>query len=172
MITIDNSFLVDRPAGDVYGVFSQIVNIAWAFPTVREVNVVDDDHVSVSVVIKMGLMSLDNNVSLEITERKPPTRLVAEGIALAGKGLAAVAKMADKDGRTHISMILDLDDLGADQCRIRYKLLADAQGNLKRVYDAVIKGQRAKLESEFIKNVAKILGAPIIEEKQAVKAAA
>jgi len=171
VITIDNSFLVDRPSGDVYDVFSQIVNIAWAFPTVREVNVVDDDHVNVSVVIKMGLMSLDNNVSLEITERKRPTRLVAEGIALAGKGLAAVARMADKEGRTHISMILDLDDLGSGRCRIRYKLLADAQGNLKRVYDAVIKGQRAKLESEFIKNVAKILGTPIIEEKAAAKAA-
>jgi len=172
VITIDNSFLVDRPATDVYDVFTQIVNIAWAFPTVKEVNVIDDDHVSVAVVIKMGLMPLDNNVALEVTERTRPTRLVAEGVATAGKGLAAVAKMADKEGRTHISMVLDLDDLGPTRCRIRYKLLADAHGNLKRVYDAVIKGQRAKLESEFIKNVSKILGTPIIEEKAMTKVAA
>ncbi|MBI2959357.1 MAG: SRPBCC family protein [Betaproteobacteria bacterium] len=170
MITIDNSFLVDRPASDVYDVFSQIVNIAWAFPTVREVNVVDDDHVSIGVVIKMGLLSLDNNITLEVTERMRPSRLVAEGVALAGKGLAAVAKMADKEGRTHISMILELEELGPAQSRIRYQLLADAHGNLKRVYDAVIKGQRAKLEREFIKNVAKILGTPIIEEKVAAAA--
>ncbi len=171
MITIDNSFLVDRPAADVYDVFTQIVNIAWAFPTVKEVNVVDDDHVNVGVVIKLGLMSLDNNVSLEVTERTRPTRLVAEGLALAGKGLAAVAKLADKEGRTHITMVLDIENLEPSKCRIRYKLLADAHGNLKRVYDAVIKGQRAKLETEFIKNVAKILGTPILEEKGAAKAA-
>ncbi len=170
MITIDNSFLVDRPAADVYDVFTQIVNIAWAFPTVKEVNVVDDDHVNVGVVIKLGLMSLDNNVSLEVTERTRPTRLIAEGVALAGKGLAAVAKLADREGKTHITMVLDIENLEATKSRIRYKLLADAQGNLKRVYDAVIKGQRAKLESEFIKNVAKILGTPIIEEKGAAKA--
>ncbi len=170
MITIDNSFLVDRPAADVYDVFTQIVNIAWAFPTVREVNVVDDDHVNVGVVIKLGLMSLDNNVSLEVTERTRPTRLIAEGVALAGKGLAAVAKLADKEGRTHITMVLDIENIEAAKCRIRYKLLADAHGNLKRVYDAVIKGQRAKLETEFIKNVAKILGTPIVEEKGAAKA--
>ncbi len=170
MITIDNSFLVDRPAKDVYDVFTQIVNIAWAFPTVKEVNVVDDDHVNVGVVIKLGLMSLDNNVSLEVTERTSPKRLVAEGVALAGKGLAAVAKLADREGKTHITMVLDIEDLETTKSRIRYKLLADAQGNLKRVYDAVIKGQRAKLESEFIKNVAKILGTPIIEEKGAAKA--
>ena len=170
MITIDNSFLVDRAAADVYDVFTQIVNIAWAFPTVKDVNVVDDDHVNVGVVIKLGLMSLDNNVSLEVTERTRPTRLIAQGVALAGKGLAAVAKLADKEGRTHITMVLDIENLEATKTRIRYKLLADAQGNLKRVYDAVIKGQRAKLESEFIKNVAKILGTPIIEEKGAAKA--
>ena len=105
-----------------------------------------------------------------MTERTRPKRLVAEGVATAGKGLAAVAKMADKEGRTHISMVLDLDDLGPQKSRIRYKLLADAHGNLKRVYDAVIKGQRAKLESEFIKNVSKILGTPIIEEQGAAKA--
>jgi len=170
VITIDNSFLVDRAAADVYDVFTQIVNIAWAFPTVKDVNVVDDDHVNVGVVIKLGLMSLDNNVSLEVTERTRPTRLIAQGVALAGKGLAAVAKLADKEGRTHITMVLDIENLEATKTRIRYKLLADAQGNLKRVYDAVIKGQRAKLESEFIKNVAKILGTPIIEEKGAAKA--
>jgi hypothetical protein len=119
----------------------------------------------------MGLLSLDNNLALEVTGRMPPSRLVAEGVATPGKGLARAAKLADKEGKTGISMALDLDSISEHQSRIRYKILVDAQGNLKRVYDAVIKGQRAKLESGFIANVAKILGATMIEEKALEKAA-
>jgi carbon monoxide dehydrogenase subunit G len=165
VITIENSFVVDKSAAEVYGCFSQIENIAWAFPTVKRVEVIDEDHVNVGILLKMGLLSLDNNLALEVTGRMPPSRLVAEGVATPGKGLARAAKLADKEGKTGISMALDLDSISDHQSRIRYKILVDAQGNLKRVYDAVIKGQRAKLESGFIANVAKILGATMIEEK-------
>jgi carbon monoxide dehydrogenase subunit G len=171
VIIIENSFLVDRSAADVYGVFSQIENIAWAFPTVTRVDVVDDDHVNVGILLKMGLLSLDNNLTLEIQERIPPSKLVADGFAVPGKGLARAARLADKEGKTHISMVLNLDDLGESRSRIRYTIQVDAQGNLKRVYDAVIKGQRAKLEGGFIANVAKILGVPIIEETAITSAA-
>ena len=170
MITIENSFLVDKSAGDVYGLFSQIDKLAWAFPTVTRVDVIDKDRVNLGVLLKMGLLPLDNNLSLEVTERTAPKRLIAQGIAVPGKGLAGAARIADKEGMTKISMILDLEEVDTGKCRVRYKILADAQGNLKRIYDAIIKGQRAKLESEFIKNVAKILGAPIVEERGAAKA--
>jgi carbon monoxide dehydrogenase subunit G len=172
VITIENSFLVDRPADQVYDVFSQVANIAQAFPTVRRVEVIDDDHVSLGIVLKMGLLSLDSNLSVEVTERTRPLRLVAQGVAIPGKGLAAAARIVDREGLTHISMVLDLEDLGPEQCRIRYKLIADAHGNLKRVYTAVIKGQRAKLESEFIRNVATIMGAAITQEEGAAMSAA
>lgn len=170
MITIENSFLVDKSIDAVFGLFSQIDKLAWAFPTVSRVDVVDENHVNLGVLLKMGLLPLDNNLSLEITERTAPSKLVAEGVAVPGKGLAGAARIADKEGLTRISMILDLEVVGPEKSRVRYKILADAQGNLKRIYDAIIKGQRAKLESEFIKNVAKILGAPIVEEKGAAVA--
>jgi len=171
MITIENSYLVDKSTTDVYGLFSQIDKLAWAFPTTNRVEVIDDDHVSLGVLLKLGLLPLDNNLTLEVIERKPPSRLIAEGLAVPGKGLARVAKIADKDGLTKITMILDLEAVGLDKCRIYYKIMADAQGNLKRVYEAIIKGQRVKLESQFIKNVAELLGAPIAEENGIGKAA-
>lgn len=172
MITIENTFQVDKSAAEVYGVFTQIENIAWAFPTVRRVDVIDNDNVSVGILLKMGLLALDNNLTLEIQERTPNSRLVAGGFAVPGKGLARAARLADKEGKTHLSMVLDIEDLGPQKSRIHYNIQVDAQGNLKRVYDAVIKGQRVKLETGFIENVAKILGAPIIEEKQLEKEAA
>ena len=170
MITIENSFLVEKPIGEVFGLFSQIDKLAWAFPTVSRVEVIDETHVNLGVLLKMGLLPLDNNLSLEITEKTAPTRLIAQGVAVPGKGLAGAARIADKEGLTRIAMILDLEDLGPTKSRVRYKITADAHGNLKRIYDAIIKGQRAKLESGFIENVAKILGAPITEEKGAATA--
>jgi hypothetical protein len=46
-------------------------------------------------------------------------------------------------------------------------ITCDATGNLKRIYDAIIRGQRKKLESEFISNVGKILGGEVVEENPA-----
>lgn len=170
MITVENSFLADKSASEVYRVFSDVEAIARAFPTVTRIEVIDADHVNLGLLVKMGLLPLDNNVTLEVTERTEPKRLIAEGVALPGKGLASVARVADKGALTKLSLILELEELGPDKCRVYYKIQADAHGNLKRVYDAVIKGQRAKMESEFIKNVSQILGAPIVEEQGAAKA--
>lgn len=165
--TIENSFRVDKSAREVYGLFSHIDKLAWAFPTVNRVDVIDNDHVNLGVVLKLGLLPLDNNLSLEVTERTEPSRLVAEGSAIPGKGLAGAARIADKEALTRISLVLDLEELDTNKCRVRYKIIVDAHGNLKRIYDAIIKGQRAKLESEFIKNVSNILEAPIVEEREA-----
>ena len=170
MITVENSFLADKSAHEVYRVFSDVEAIARAFPTVTRIEVIDADHVNLGLLVKLGLLPLDNNVTLAVTERTEPKRLIAEGVALPGKGLASVARVADKGALTKLSLILELEELSPDKCRVYYKILADAHGNLKRVYDAVIKGQRAKMESEFIKNVSQILGAPIVEEKGAAKA--
>lgn len=165
MINIENSFLVYKTHTEVYGLFNQIDKLAWAFPTVTRVDVVDTDHVNLGVMLKMGLLPLDNNLALEVTERTPPRRLVAKGVAVPGKGLAGAARIADSEASTKITMVLDVEEVQEGQTRVRYLITADATGNLKRIYDAIIKGQRIKLESEFIKNVGKILETVIVEEK-------
>jgi carbon monoxide dehydrogenase subunit G len=164
LITIRNSFLCDKSREEVYGLFARIDKLAWAFPTVNRVEVIDEDNVAIGILLKMGLLPLDNNLTLTVTERVVPTRLVAEGVATPGGGLARAAKLIDSEGATKISLTLDVEDLGPERCRVRYLLICDATGNLKRIYDAIIRGQRKKLESEFIKNVAEIMGAPVIEE--------
>jgi carbon monoxide dehydrogenase subunit G len=165
VISIKNSFLCDKSAEEVFGLFSRIDKLAWAFPTVNRVNVIDEDNVNIGVLLKLGLLPLDNNLTLEVTERTAPARLVAEGIATPGAGLASAAKLIDEDGATRIVMILDLEDLGPQKSRVRYEITCEATGNLRRIYDAIIKGQRKKLESEFINNVAGILEAPVVEEQ-------
>jgi carbon monoxide dehydrogenase subunit G len=165
LIKIKNSFICDKGIDEVYGLFSRIDKLAWAFPTVNRVEVIDDDTVAVGILLKMGLLPLDNNLTLGVTERVVPTRLVAEGVATPGGGLARAAKlMGENEGLTLIGMYLDLEDLGPDKCRVRYLITCDATGNLKRIYDAIIRGQRKKLESEFIENVGEIMGGTVVEE--------
>ncbi len=71
------------------------------------------------------------------------------------------------EGLTLIGMYLDLEPVENDHCRVRYLITCDATGNLKRIYDAIIRGQRKKLESEFISNVGEILGGVVVEETPA-----
>lgn len=165
MITIENTLIAKTPIQDVYNLFTQVEQMAWAFPTTYRVQVLDQDSVTVGVKLKMGLLPLDNNLSMTVSERVPPTRVVAEGVATPGKGLAQAAKIADSEGLTKIYMKLDLEAIDPATTRIRYLLRADATGNLKRIYDAIIKGQRKMLEAEFIKNMIKLLNAEIVEEK-------
>ena len=166
MIKIRNSFLCDKPIDEVYGLFARIDKLAWAFPTVNRVEVIDDDNVAIGILLKMGLLPLDNNLTLTVTERVVPTRLVAEGVATPGGGLARAAKLIGKDeGLTYIGLYLDLEVTGDNECRVKYLITCDATGNLKRIYDAIIRGQRKKLESEFIANVGELMGGDVVEEQ-------
>lgn len=170
MITLENSLIAKCNIEKAYALFNQVEQMAWAFPTTYKVQIVDEDSVQVGVKLKMGLLPIDNNLSMSVVERVAPTRIVAQGIATPGKGLAAAAKIADSEGMTKIKMVLDLEAVDDNTTRLHYFLEADAAGNLKRIYDAVIKGQRAQLESQFIKNVTKMLDAEIAAAEPAATA--
>jgi hypothetical protein len=73
----------------------------------------------------------------------------------------------EDEGLTLIGLYLDLEVVDESHCRVRYLITCDATGNLKRIYDAIIRGQRRKLESEFITNVGNILGGEVVEENPA-----
>jgi carbon monoxide dehydrogenase subunit G len=166
LIKIRNSFLCDKPIEEVFGLFARIDKLAWAFPTVNRVEVIDEDNVAIGILLKMGLLPLDNNLTLQVKERTPPTRLVAEGVASPGGGLARAAKLVGgaDEGLTYIGLYLDLEVVSPEQCRVRYLITCDATGNLKRIYDAIIRGQRKKLEAEFIANVGELMGGKVVEE--------
>jgi hypothetical protein len=65
------------------------------------------------------------------------------------------------ESKTQLHIILDLEEIGPTQTRIHFKINADASGQMKRIYEAIINGQRAKIESQFVANVGKALGAPM-----------
>jgi len=45
-----------------------------------------------------------------------------------------------------------------------FQLYADAVGQMKKICESIIKGQRAKLEVQFVANVGSVLGAKVVIE--------
>ena len=62
-------------------------------------------------------------------------------------------------------MVLDLEEIEPQKTRISLRLHADAVGQMKRIYESIIKGQRSKLESQFVSNIGAGLNAEVDIEK-------
>jgi carbon monoxide dehydrogenase subunit G len=68
------------------------------------------------------------------------------------------------ESKTKLHIILELEEINPTKTRIHFKINANAVGQMKRIYESIIGGQRAKLESQFVANVGKVMGAPIVIE--------
>ena len=67
--------------------------------------------------------------------------------------------------KTKLHIILDLEEYGPNRTKVHFQIHADAMGQMKRIYELIsISGQRAKLESQFVANVEKVIGAKVVIE--------
>ena len=94
---------------------------------------------------------------------------------LEAKGVSEAGEMMQKFGRvatgtvTNIHLILDLEEMGANETRIHFCANADAVGQMKRIYEAVIKTKREEIETQFIKNLENALAAKVVKEESPAK---
>jgi carbon monoxide dehydrogenase subunit G len=65
---------------------------------------------------------------------------------------------------TNLHLILDLEEIGPNETRIRFLANADAVGQMRRIYEAVIKSKREEIETQFMKNIENALGAKVVKE--------
>ena len=73
-----------------------------------------------------------------------------------------------------LHIILELNEYGPHRTKVHFQINADSMGQMKRIYESIISGQHAKLETEFVANVEKVLNAKVIIEgmpKESEKAA-
>lgn len=161
MIRIENTLRVRRERQEVWGFLNDISALAKCVPQCKKFNIADNDRFDVDLVLRLGRIPLENVAHMEVRERQEPHRLVMSGTTTPGKGLASVARLADGDsGDTRLTIAFGLEEDGGSTL-IHYVIEADASGNLKRVYEGIIRGQRATLETSFVKNVGNVLGAEI-----------
>jgi len=114
----------------------------------------------------LGLIPLDSKARMQITEREGNRRLIAQGQTEAGETLKKFGKLATETV-TKLHITVELSEIGPEKTEIHFVINADAHGQMKRIYESVIKGQRAKLEAKFIENVQSALGVKVaIKEAQ------
>ena len=163
MITIESTLVAKRPVEEVWTFFNRVDDLATCVPTCVRHRVVDEDTVDCDLRLQLGLIPLENRVRMTIIERRGPARLVASGVSEAGDNLKKFGKVAT-DTVTKLTMSLDLEPLSGDETRIHYLIQADAVGQMKRVYESIIRGQRDKLEQQFVQNVSRALGGAVARE--------
>ena len=160
MITIENYLIADKGHEEVWALFNDVGTMADCVPTSVSYEKIDDDSVNCSLRLRLGMIPLDSKCLMRITKREGNRRLVAEGQTEAGETLKKFGKMATEN-TTKLHIAVDFEEVGPNQTQIHFCINANAVGQMKRIYESVIKGQRAKLEAKFIENVRTALGAKV-----------
>ncbi len=163
MITIDSTMRAEKDVNTIWNLFNDINTVAGCVPTCTSYQVIDDNTVACDLRIKLGLIPLDNKAKVSITERRDNRHLEAKGVSEAGDMMQKFGKVATGTV-TNIHLILDLEEMGPNETRIHFHAKADAVGQMRRIYEAVIKTKREEIEAQFIRNLENALGAKVVKE--------
>lgn len=163
MITIESVMRAEKDVKTIWNLFNDINTVAGCVPTCVSYEVIDENTVSCDLRIKLGLIPLDNKAKMSITERKDDTHLEARGVSEAGEMMQKFGRVATGTV-TNLHLILDLEEIGPNETRIRFLANADAVGQMRRIYEAVIKSKREEIETQFMKNIENALGAKVVKE--------
>lgn len=160
MIRVTNLLIAESPVEQVWRFFNDIGGIARCVPTCIRYRVVDENNVDCDLRVTLGKIPLDATTHVTVIERSDNRRLIATGKTEAGEITKRFGRLVTGTV-THLTIGLDLEALDADRTRVRFWLEADAVGQMKKIYEAVLYNQRAKLEAQFIENLRRALGARI-----------
>lgn len=160
MITIENYLIAEKGHEAVWALFNDVCTIAECVPTSVSYEKIDDDTVNCNLRLKLGMIPLDSKCLMRITKREGNRRLIAEGQTEAGEMLKKFGKMVT-ESTTKLHITVDFEAIGPNQTQIHFCIKAHAVGQMRRIYESVIRGQRAKLEAKFIENVKTALGAKV-----------
>ena len=163
MITIESTMRAEKDVNTIWNLFNDINTVAGCVPTCTSYEVIDDSTVACDLRIKLGLIPLDNKAKVSITERRDNRHLEAKGVSEAGEMMQKFGKVATGTV-TNIHLILDLEEMGPNETRIHFHAKADAVGQMRRIYEAVIKTKREEIEAQFVKNLENALGSKVVKE--------
>jgi carbon monoxide dehydrogenase subunit G len=163
MITIESTMRAEKDLNTIWNLFNDINTVAGCVPTCTSYEVIDDNTVACALRIKLGLIPLDNKAKVSITERRDNRHLEAKGVSEAGEMMQKFGKVATGTV-TNIHLILDLEEMGPNETRIHFHAKADAVGQMRRIYEAVIKTKREEIETQFVKNLENALGSKVVKE--------
>ncbi|MBC8178484.1 MAG: hypothetical protein ISR61_01150 [Desulfobacteraceae bacterium] len=157
MISLGLNLIVHKSIGIVWDFLNNIEAVASCVPTMAKYQLIDDDTLRCDLRLKLGLIPLESKAEVKITRREENRCLKIEGRTEAGDSLKRFGKLK-RDTITHLKIAIGFQQVGPKETLIDFQLRAQAEGQLKRVYDSIIRGQREKMERQFIANLELRLG--------------
>jgi len=159
---------VEKDVESVWKFFNDVSSIAGCVPTCKSFRVIDENSVDCDLRLKLGLIPLDSKARVMITERSGNRHLEARGETEPGDMTKRLGKVTTET-KTKLHITLDFSEIDSGKTRVHFQIHADAVGQMKRIYESIIGGQRAKLEAKFVENVERVIGAKVVIEGMPAK---
>jgi carbon monoxide dehydrogenase subunit G len=166
-IEIRETIYVASSVDEVWGFLNDIHTVAECMPTVVRYEVDADEVVHCDLKIKLGLIPLDSTARVQITDRDVNRRLEVKGETSPGTHMLKQIGKLSEGLVTGLHIIADLEEVSPEKTRVCFTLLADAKGQLRRIYNSVIKSQRDKLLSQLLVNIEKAFGVKVVLDETA-----
>lgn len=171
MLSIDGSVDVRCTLEEAWALFVRFEQVAALIPTVEQVDV-DGDRVHALVATRLGVLPITSRITLEVVERKPLCCIKAVGVSYLGETIREqISPHREIDGIDVGSvgrMTLHLDLRKSDKAghiSIVYVAQVEAEGRLKKIYQAILKTKAPGMMAEFADNLRRNLEGEGEEEK-------
>ena len=153
MLTLKNSFFVEKEINAVWNFLNRVEDLAFCMPTCKKLNVVDEKTVDTLLRVTLGRLPIESEARFTITEAVPPKKLIARGQVFMGRAMGGVWKMVDRKAEAEVVIELELEQASSDRTAIHYLIEIRAEGRLKRIYDSVVKSKGEEIERTFVDNI-------------------
>lgn len=155
-LSIEGKVEVRCTLDQAWSLFSRFGDVASLIPSVESVEV-DGDVVHAKLCTRLGALPVSSRVRLEVVERTPYACLKAEGVSYLGETVRdQVGKMkgVERDSVGRMTLHLDLRSTEApDRIAVIYSAEVEAEGRLKRIYQAILKTKAPGMMEEFAQNI-------------------
>lgn len=150
---LKDSFIIEAPLEAVWAFLQDIESIAACVPGIEQVEEVGPDSYKGVLKIKIGPISAAFAGQVNITERIPPERMVAE-VSGQDKGSASLVKSTFTGRLSPVEGGTQLD----------YEMDIALRGRLAQFGMTVVQGTAKKMTAEFAKSVSRTLAPAVVSQ--------
>ncbi len=165
MLSFTAEFVVAKSIQDVWNFFNDFETFAKCIPTLKEYKITDMEAKKGEgkVGMKLGMIPVESRLVMQVTEMREPECIKAEGYSFLGETLVEQIRSGkamegiDKGSMGKIALHLDLRQTDDGKTKIIYQAHVEAEGRLRKIYDAIMKLKSKALQAEFEEGIKKAL---------------
>lgn len=163
MLSLTAEFEVEKSIQDVWNFFMDFDNFAKYIPTLKEYKVTDPVALKGEgkVGIKLGAIPVESRLVMQVTEKRDYECIKAEGFSFLGETLVEQIRSGkamdgvDKGSVGKIMLHVDLRPGENGKTKVIYQASVEAEGRLRKIYDAIMKLKSKSLQKEFEESIKK-----------------